>query len=166
MESKKLCKENKEEDSPKAKDDRPLLKSDSLVSTSSDDAPIIGYDSIDDLEEKCAAYVRKDVYGTVGCGELPLHEKILIGIALITLVPIRIIVGIFLVVLYYIICRFCTFFSDPNPEEEQENYEHVIGWRRQVIVTCGKYLSRTMLFVMGFYWIKETFPEVTVSSIS
>ncbi|KAF5943262.1 hypothetical protein HYC85_020904 [Camellia sinensis] len=36
------------------------------------------------------AYVRNDVYGTMGRGELPWAEKFLLGIALLTLVPIRV----------------------------------------------------------------------------
>ncbi|KAH7435885.1 hypothetical protein KP509_06G082600 [Ceratopteris richardii] len=36
----------------------------------------------------------------------------------------------------------------------QENYAHLTGFRRSVIVWLGKFLSRTVLFVFGFYWIK------------
>ncbi|XWS24332.1 hypothetical protein CRYUN_Cryun28dG0092200 [Craigia yunnanensis] len=128
-----------------SKDDRPLLKSDSSSA-----------DNIQELEKKFAAYVRNDVYGTMGCGKLPLKEKILLGIALITLLPLRIVLGITIVVVYYLICRICTLFSPPNQKEEQEGYAHLGGWRRAVIVRSGRFLSRSLLFLVGFYWINET----------
>jgi len=60
--------------------------------------------------------------------------------------------------LYYTICRICTLFSVPNREEgDQEDYAHMGGWRRNVIVQCGRALSRAMLFVFGFYWINQTY---------
>ncbi|KAF8405179.1 hypothetical protein HHK36_010079 [Tetracentron sinense] len=134
------------------KEDRPLLKSNSNVSSTT-----ISPESLQDLEKKFAAYVRKDVYGTMGRGELPLLEKFLIGFALVTLVPIRLVAGFVILVLYYLVCRFCTLFSVPNRDEEQEDYAHMVGWRRAVIVQCGKFLSRAMLFNFGFYWINETY---------
>ncbi|XP_042375765.1 lysophospholipid acyltransferase LPEAT1-like [Zingiber officinale] len=30
------------------------------------------------------------------------------------------------------------------------------GWRRAVVVRCGRFASRAMLFTFGFYWIKES----------
>ncbi|XP_015575280.1 lysophospholipid acyltransferase LPEAT1 isoform X2 [Ricinus communis] len=133
-----------------SKDDRPLLKSDSDQ---------LQRQSIEELEKKFAAYVRKDIYGPMGRGELPLAENVLLGIALVTVVPIRIVLAITVLVLYYAICKICTLFSAPNrdEEEEQEDFAHVEGWRRAVIVWCGRLLSRAMLFVFGFYWIKETY---------
>lgn len=138
-------------DDASTKDDRPLLKSDSNRISSSE--------SIEELEKKFAAYVRYDVYGTMGRGELPLAEKVLLGIALVTLLPIRVVLAMNILLLYYAICRICTLFSAPNrdEEEEQEDFAHMGGWRRTVIVRCGRFLSRAMLFVFGFYWIKETY---------
>lgn len=139
------------------KDDRPLLKpEDSTAATG---------ESLEELEKKFAAYVRHDVYGPMGRGELPLAEKFLLGLAMVTLVPIRLLVGMTVLVVYYLICRVCTLFLAPNREEgqdqdqepEQEDYAHMGGWRRAVIVACGRFLSRVMLFVFGFYWIKETY---------
>ncbi|XWS25729.1 hypothetical protein CRYUN_Cryun27aG0092600 [Craigia yunnanensis] len=133
-------------DDASTKDDRPLLKSDSSSA-----------DNIQELEKKFAAYVRNDVYGTLGRGELPLKEKLLLGIALVTLLPLRIVLGMTVLVVYYLICRICTLFSAPNQEEEeQEDYAHLGGWRRAVIVRSGRFLSRSLLFLVGFYWIKET----------
>ncbi|GMJ15389.1 LYSOPHOSPHATIDYLETHANOLAMINE ACYLTRANSFERASE1 [Hibiscus trionum] len=134
-------------DDASAKDDRPLLKPDS--SSAAD------Y-NIQELEKKFAAYVRNDVYGAMGRGQLPLKEKLLLGFALVTLLPLRIIFGLTIVVVYYLICRICTLFSAPNREEEQDDYAHLGGWRRAVIVRSGRFLSRSLLFVVGFYWINET----------
>ncbi|KAK6256702.1 hypothetical protein QUC31_000161 [Theobroma cacao] len=133
-------------DDGSTKDDRPLLKSDS----SSADT------NIQELEKKFAAYVRNDVYGTMGRGKLPLKEKLLLGIALVTLLPVRIVLGMTILVFYYLICRVCTLFLAPNREDEQEDYAHMGGWRRAVIVRSGRFFSRVMLFLVGFYWINET----------
>ncbi|KAK9165593.1 hypothetical protein Scep_000784 [Stephania cephalantha] len=125
------------------KDERPLLKSDSMTA-----------EDLAELEKKFAAYVRSDVYGRMGRGELPLVEKFLLGFAFVTVLPVRVVVGIAILVLYYLICRFCTLFSAPNRDgDDQEDYAHMGGWRRAVIVVCGKFLSRAMLFTLGFYWI-------------
>ncbi|KAJ7958060.1 Lysophospholipid acyltransferase [Quillaja saponaria] len=130
-------------------DNLPLLKSDSTTPISSE--------SIQELEKKYAAYVRSDVYGTMGRGELPIKEKVLLGLSLVTLVPIRVAAALTILILYYLICRICTLFSAPNREEDQEDYAHMGGWRRAVIVRCGRALSRALLFVLGFYWISETY---------
>lgn len=117
------------------------------------------------MEKKFAAYVRRDVYGPMGCGELPITEKILLGVAMLTLLPIRVIVGMSTLVFYYLICRVCTLFSTPyrfdqgedqQPQQQLEDYAHLGGWRREVIVRCGRFLSRVMLFTLGFYWISQT----------
>ncbi|XP_011031546.1 PREDICTED: lysophospholipid acyltransferase LPEAT1 isoform X2 [Populus euphratica] len=144
------------DDGSNSKDDRPLLKSDSnrISSTTGE--------SIEELEKKFAAYVRNDVYGPMGRGELPLAEKVLLGIAVVTLVPIRFVLALIILVVYYIICRVCTLFSAPNrdEEEEQEDFAHMGGWRRAVIVWCGRFLSRMLLFVLGFYWISVSYRDI------
>ncbi|KAL6995652.1 Lysophospholipid acyltransferase lpeat1, variant 2 [Sarracenia purpurea var. burkii] len=148
-------------DDSSTKDDRPLLKSDDSAAP----PPLISAANIEELAKKYAAYVRDDVYGTMGRGELPWTEKALLGIAFLTLVPIRVALGLAILVSYYLICRVCTLFLAPNREDEQEDYAHMGGWRRTVIVQLGKFLSRAMLFVLGFYWIKQTYrnPEVAGS---
>ncbi|KAM7278705.1 hypothetical protein ACFE04_005839 [Oxalis oulophora] len=80
-------------------------------------------ETVEELEKKYAAYVRNDVYGQMGRGELPLEEKILV----------------------------CTLFLPSN----QDDYAHIGGWRRVVIVVSGRFLARLMLFVFGFYYIHE-----------
>ncbi|KAG5018307.1 hypothetical protein JHK87_014162 [Glycine soja] len=127
-------------------DDRPLLKPEPPASS----------DSIAEMEKKFAAYVRRDVYGTMGRGELPAKEKLLLGFALVTLLPIRVVLAVTILLFYYLICRVCTLFSAPTGEEEQEDYAHMSGLRRTVIVSCGRALSRVMLFIFGFYWIPES----------
>lgn len=92
----------------------------------------------------------------MGCGELPWPEKVLLGIALVTLLPLRVVLATTVVVLYYLICRMCTLFMAPNREDEQEDYAHMGGWRRTVLYWSGRVLSRIMLFAFGFYWIQET----------
>ncbi|KAK6939500.1 Phospholipid/glycerol acyltransferase, partial [Dillenia turbinata] len=133
------------------KDDRPLLKSVSNSASAS-----ISSQNMEELEKKVAAYVRNDVYGTMGRGELPLQEKLLLGFAILTIVPIRLILAITILVVYYLICRLCTLFSVPNREDEQEDFAHMGGWRRNVIVYSGRFLSRAMLFAFGFYRIPVT----------
>lgn len=150
-------------DESTTKDDRPLLKPDPtnpqlqvLQSQSSSSSP-----NIEELEKKYAPYVRHDVYGLMGRGELPWTEKVLLGIAMVTLVPMRVIGAMTVLVVYYLICKICTAFSDPNREEEQqEDYAHTGGWRRAVMMQSGMFLSRVMLFVFGFYWIHETYRPI------
>ncbi|KAL6504671.1 hypothetical protein OROHE_023429 [Orobanche hederae] len=113
--------------------------------------------TIEEMDKEYAPFVRHDVYGPLGRGELPCVEKFLLGMALMFLVPIRVMAGISVLVVYYVICRVCTAFLAPNREEvEQEDYAHMGGWRRAVILASGRFLSRVMLFVFGFYWICET----------
>lgn len=133
----------------------PLLKSASSTSESQPAGRVIS-ENPDVMEKKYGAFVRKDAYGIMGRGELPMVEKVLLWIAMVTLVPIRLVVAILIVVVYYMICRVCTLFSAPNREDEQEDYAHMTGWKRNVVVRCGKFLSRVMLFNFGFYWIEET----------
>lgn len=137
--------DSNDDDAP-AKDDRPLLES--AASSAAED--------IQEHEKKFAAFVRKDVYGSLGCGKLPLKEKLLLGIALVTLLPLRLLLVMSILILYYLICRIFTLCSAPNLEEEQEDYAHLGGCRRAVILQSGRYLSRLLLFMVGFYWINET----------
>ncbi|XP_039055541.1 lysophospholipid acyltransferase LPEAT1-like isoform X2 [Hibiscus syriacus] len=130
------------DDDASAKDGLPLLES--------------AAEGIQEHEKKFAAFVRNDVYGSMGCGKLPLKEKLLLGIALVTLLPIRLVLVMTILVVYYLICRIFTLFSTPNLEDEQEDFAHLGGCRRAVIVQSGRFLSRLLLFTVGFYWINET----------
>lgn len=152
-------------DEGSTKDDRPLLKPDptnpQLQVQSQSSSP-----SIEELEKKYAPYVRHDVYGIMGQGELPWTEKVLLGIALVTLVPMRVIGATTVLVVYYLICKICTAFWAPNREDEQEDFAHTGGWRRTVMMQSGMFLSRVMLFVFGFYWIQETYQPINLNGNS
>ncbi|XP_020108342.1 lysophospholipid acyltransferase LPEAT1 isoform X2 [Ananas comosus] len=145
-----------------AKDERPLLKPNPSSSSSNGGggaaaaaAAAVIAESVEELNKKYGPYVRRDTYGTMGRGELPAAEKLLLAIAMVTLVPLRLVLGIVVLVVYYLICRVCTLFSVPNREDGQEDYAHMVGWRREVVVRSGRFLSRVMLFVFGFCWIRE-----------
>ena len=121
-----------------------------------DNRPLLTAESVEELEKMYPPYVRSDRYGRMGRGELPMGEKLLLAVAFVTLVPIRFVAGMTVLVVYYLICRVCTMFKDPNREDEQEDYAHMVGWRREVVVWSGRVCSRAMLFVFGFYRIKES----------
>ncbi|GAB4852051.1 Lysophospholipid acyltransferase lpeat1 [Ancistrocladus abbreviatus] len=146
--------------------DRPLLKSDSPQSSDSPSvdpatlttASAVTAADLEEMEKKYAAFVRHDVYGSMGRGPIPLTEKILLGLAFVTLLPIRFVLGLSILFVYYLICRVCTLFSRPNrgvDDDQQEDYAHMGGRRREVVVRSGRFLSRLLLFVMGVYWIRE-----------
>lgn len=159
--------------------ERPLLKSDSSgdrirrsnPQSGGDTAPsaVVTAAELDEMEKKFAAFVRHDVYGPMGRGELPVPEKVLLAVAMLTLVPLRLALGMSILVVYYLICRVCTLFLAPNhssmeeeeeqqqQQEEEEDYAHLGGWRREIIVRSGRFLSRALLFTLGFYWISETY---------
>ncbi|KAK4274765.1 hypothetical protein QN277_017944 [Acacia crassicarpa] len=114
-------------------------------------------DSLQEQENRFAPYFRRDVYGPKGRGPLPMKEKLLLALALFTLVPIRLGLTITILIFYYFICRLCTLFAVPHREDGQEDYAHLRWWRRCVIVGFGKVLARLILFVLGFYWISESY---------
>lgn len=134
-------------------DARPLLKPE--PETPRPEVPISNL-TIEEMEKKYAAFVRKDVYGPMGRGELPWVEKLLLGLGLMLLVPVRVMAGMTILIVYYMICRVCTACLAPNREDDQEDYAHMGGWRRVVILQSGRFLSRLVLFVFGFYWISES----------
>ncbi|KAG2325982.1 hypothetical protein Bca52824_008710 [Brassica carinata] len=147
---------------PSSKEERPLLKSESDVSA-----------AIEELDKKFAPYARTDSYGTMGLGPFPATEKVKLAVAMVTLVPVRFILAMSILVLYYLVCRVFTLFSAPyrgaeegeeEEEDVQEDYAHMGGWRRSVIVGCGRFLSRVLLFVFGFYWIPESRPDPETTS--
>ncbi|XP_058069121.1 lysophospholipid acyltransferase LPEAT1-like isoform X2 [Magnolia sinica] len=132
---------------PHSESDWPLLTCDPPFPVSPDD--------LLELHQKFAPYVRSDVYGTMGRGDLPWEEKFLLAAAFATLVPFRVTVGSAIVILYYLICRLCTGLTDSDGDDEQQGYVDMVGWRRFLIVYSGRFLARAMLFMLGFYWIDE-----------
>lgn len=133
-------------------DDHPSKPTNDNISVAS-----TSHSDIEQLEKKYAAFVRHDMYGTMGRGGLHWTQKILLGIALITLFPLRVVLAALVVLLYYLICRVCTLFAVANRDDEQEDYAHIARWRRKIIFLFGRVLSRTLLFVFGFYWINESY---------
>eukprot|EP00249_Psilotum_nudum_P020448 c27708_g1_i4 orf=721-2085(-) len=117
---------------------------------------IVSSEDLNDLEMKCEPYVRHDIYGTMGKGDISVWEKALIALSLLTIVPIKLILLLTILIAYYLICRVCTLFKSPLKDEGQENYSYLTGWRKSIIVCSGRFLARTMLFVLGFYWITVT----------
>ncbi|GJR85173.1 lysophospholipid acyltransferase LPEAT1 isoform X1 [Tanacetum coccineum] len=115
------------------------------------------------LDNKYAPFARHDMYGIMGRGRLPWSQKILFLVSLMTLLPLRVVFGTLVVCIYYLICKLCTLFLAPKKESEQEDYGHMGGWRRKVVFWFGRILSRLLLFVFGFYWIKETFRNPSVN---
>ncbi|KAI4320999.1 hypothetical protein MLD38_034423 [Melastoma candidum] len=111
------------------------------------------------LDRHFPPFVRRDVYGTLGRGDLPLPEVVLLTIAAATLLPLRLIIGTSIAVFYYFLCRVCTHGVEPrrvvgSEGSVQEDYSNLRGWRRTVMVEVGRFLSRVMLFLLGFYWIE------------
>lgn len=144
--------------------ERPLLKPDHRSDSPGASPPAeVSGEELEEMEKKFAAFVRNDVYGPMGLGDLPMAEKLLLAMAMLTLVPLRLAIGMSILVIYYLICRVCTLFSVPNRSEsedeqpQQEDYAHMVGWRREIVVKSGRFLSRALLFTLGFYWIPETF---------
>ncbi|XP_073150957.1 lysophospholipid acyltransferase LPEAT1-like isoform X2 [Henckelia pumila] len=135
-------------------DDHPLLEPDPEIRLPKTQS-LVSDRRIEELEKKCAAFVRYDVYGALGRGELPWPEKILLAVGLLFLVPTRVAMGSSILVIYYVICRLCTAFCFPNREDGREDYAHMRGWQRVVIVRSGRFLARLSLFVFGFYFIRE-----------
>ncbi|CAO2817817.1 unnamed protein product [Amaranthus hypochondriacus] len=139
--------------------EQPLLNPNSPSSSSPDQAnneKELTKEELQEMEKKFAAYVRHDVYGPMGLGELPVMEKLLLGFAILTLVPIRLVVGMSILVIYYLICKICTLFPTSEQQQQQEGYAHLRGWRREIIVRSGRFFSRALLFTFGFYWISHT----------
>ncbi|XP_019153333.1 PREDICTED: lysophospholipid acyltransferase LPEAT1-like isoform X2 [Ipomoea nil] len=140
------------------KDDRPLIKAGTDSAPAQVHTPPPPSPSMEELEKKYAPFVRHDVYGIMGRGELPRKEKLLLAIGLVVLLPLRVVAATAILLVYYLICRVCTAFLAPNreDEQEQEDYAHLGGWRRKVITQSGRFCARAMLFAFGFYWIRKT----------
>ncbi|KAJ3687000.1 hypothetical protein LUZ61_016164 [Rhynchospora tenuis] len=104
--------------------------------------------TIPELARTYAPFIRRDVYSR---GEIPFSEIALLAIAFFTLVPIRLTIGVWLISVYYMVCRLCTLFWDLDRC-------YLVGLRREVVVRVGRFLCRVFMFVLGFYWINEYYP--------
>jgi hypothetical protein len=162
----------------------------------------------EEVEEKYAAYLRKDAYGAMGRGDISMREKMLLLIALFTIVPLKVVLLLATVTPYYLLCRLLTMCHahssaarnvgnakqskccnqygvfdrsdddhlngvlrdgsrtgiESNESILSKNYINDGGFnakhaslcrfRQWVVVIIGRFLSRVVLFILGFYKIK------------
>ncbi|XP_066367059.1 lysophospholipid acyltransferase LPEAT1-like [Miscanthus floridulus] len=135
---------------------RPLLSSSSPSPSPSaaSAAPVL--ESIEELDRRYAPYARRDAYGPMGLGPVSAAEAARLAFAAVVLVPLRVVAGVLVLVVYYLVCRVCTLRVEEEREGgEGEGYARLDGWRRAGVVRCGRALARAMLFVFGFYWIRD-----------
>jgi lysophosphatidylcholine acyltransferase/lyso-PAF acetyltransferase len=133
---------------------RPLLSAPSPSPSSASAAPV--RDSIEELDRRYAPYARRDAYGPMGRGPVGAVEAFRLAFAAVVLIPLRVVAGMLVLVVYYLVCRVCTLRVEEEREGgEGDGYARLEGWRREGVVRCGRALARAMLFVFGFYWIPE-----------
>jgi hypothetical protein len=90
-------------------------------------------------------------------GPLGAAEAARLSVAAVVLVPLRLVAGVLVLLAYYLVCRVCTLRVEEEREVggEGDGYARLEGWRRGVVVRCSRALARAMMFVFGFYWIRE-----------
>ncbi|CAL4907618.1 unnamed protein product [Urochloa decumbens] len=133
---------------------RPLLSSPSTSPSAASTMPV--QESIEELDRRYAPYERRDAYGPMGLGPVGAAEAFRLAFAAVVLVPLRVVAGMLVLVVYYLVCRVCTLRVEEEREGgEGDGYARLEGWRREGVVRCGRALARAMLFVFGFYWIRE-----------
>ncbi|KAG2628174.1 hypothetical protein PVAP13_3KG231200 [Panicum virgatum] len=133
---------------------RPLLSAPSPSPSAASAAPV--RDSIEELDRRYAPYARRDAYGPMGRGPVGAVEAFRLAFAAVVLIPLRVVAGMLVLVVYYLVCRVCTLRVEEEREGgEGDGYARLEGWRREGVVRCGRALARAMLFVFGFYWIPE-----------
>ena len=127
-------------------------------------APAAGGEPAEELDARYAPYARRDAYGVMGRGPLAPAEAARLALAAAVLLPLRLVAGTLVLLLYYLVCRVCTLFAAADGGRPR-----LAGWRRRAVLRAGCALSRAMLFVFGFYWIRETdksLPSAEVRSVS
>ncbi|TVU18957.1 hypothetical protein EJB05_35080 [Eragrostis curvula] len=114
-------------------------------------------ESIEELDRRYAPYARRDAYGPMGLGPIGAAEAARLAFAAAVLVPLRVVAGVLVLAAYYLVCRVCTLRVEEERDGggEGDGYARLEGWRREVVVRCGRALARAMMFVFGFYWIRE-----------
>ncbi|KAL5226498.1 hypothetical protein ABZP36_014763 [Zizania latifolia] len=113
---------------------------------------LLSGEEAEELDATYAPYARRDAYGTMGRGRLSAPQQALLALRCILLVPLRFVAGMLVLLAYYVVCRVCTLSVDGLAEGRLR----LEGWRRVVVARSGCALARAMLFVFGFYWIRET----------
>ncbi|XP_062231191.1 lysophospholipid acyltransferase LPEAT1-like isoform X2 [Phragmites australis] len=133
---------------------RPLLSPPYPSATATATAPV--QESIEELDRRYAPYARRDAYGPMGLGPIGAAEAARLAFSAVVLVPLRVVAGVLVLVAYYLVCRVCTLRVEEEREGgEGDGYARLEGWRREGVVRCGRALARAMMFVFGFYWIRE-----------
>nr|CAB3472985.1 unnamed protein product [Digitaria exilis] len=115
-----------------------------------------GGESAEELDARYAPYARRDAYGVMGRGPLAPAEAVRLALAAAVLLPLRFVAGMLVLLLYYLVCRVCTLGVAADGDRPR-----LAGWRRKAVLRAGCALSRAMLFVFGFYWIRETHRTTT-----
>ncbi|XP_047095360.1 lysophospholipid acyltransferase LPEAT1-like [Lolium rigidum] len=123
-------------------------------------APAAAQETLEELDRRYAPYARRDAYGPMGRGPLGPAEAARLAVAAALLLPLRVVAALLLLVAYYLVCRVCTLGVEEDREGEGregpgDGYARLRGWRRDAVVRCGRNLARAMLFVFGFYRIRE-----------
>ncbi|TKW12223.1 hypothetical protein SEVIR_5G023100v4 [Setaria viridis] len=129
---------------------RPLLP-DAAAAAPAPAPAAAGGESAEELDARYAPYARRDAYGTMGRRPLAPAEAARLALAAAVLLPLRFVAGMLVLLLYYLVCRVCTLCV-----ESDRGRPRLAGWRRKAVLRSGCALSRAMLFVFGFYWIRET----------
>ncbi|RCV23655.1 hypothetical protein SETIT_5G024200v2 [Setaria italica] len=131
---------------------RPLLPDAAAAAPAPAPAPAAaGGESAEELDARYAPYARRDAYGTMGRRPLAPAEAARLALAAAVLLPLRFVAGMLVLLLYYLVCRVCTLCV-----ESDRGRPRLAGWRRKAVLRSGCALARAMLFVFGFYWIRET----------
>eukprot|EP00898_Chlorokybus_atmophyticus_P002401 jgi/Chlat1/3161/Chrsp219S00797 len=103
---------------------------------------------------KYAPYVRNDEYGVIG--ELGTKVRVWVGTAV--LVPVRMSLVVCVIFFFFLVCR-CAVAAAAvvawlrvEPRGAAPLYD---GRRSPVVVWFGRWCARTLLFVLGFYYIEK-----------
>ncbi|KAM0864550.1 hypothetical protein ACQ4PT_043839 [Festuca glaucescens] len=133
---------------------KPLLSPPSAPAAST--AAPAAQESPEELDRRYAPYARRDAYGPMGRGPLGAVETARLAVAAVLLLPLRVLAAVLVLLAYYVVCRVCTLGVEEEREGgEGDGYARLQGWRRDAVVRCGRALARAMLFVFGFYRIRE-----------
>eukprot|EP00899_Mesostigma_viride_P020161 jgi/Mesvir1/28146/Mv04713-RA.1 len=113
--------------------------------------------------EKFRPFIRTDDFGMVGLSPIDWKVRMKLAFGAIILLPIRIVLTLLCVILYFITCRLIwasRVFSKANTKESYCNHNdgslNLSRWQQQMMASTGRFFCRTVLFIMGFYYIKKT----------
>jgi len=78
-------------------------------------APAAGGEPAEELDARYAPYARRDAYGVMGRGPLAPAEAARLALAAAVLLPLRLVVGMLVLLLYYLMGRVCKLFAGRGP---------------------------------------------------